>query len=82
MFTQTVQRSSRLPVQLLAVLSCAAFWLLPFSPFIAMAAVSKTSDACDWSRRTAVTGAVLCSVYTVVLASWMVYACLRWLPNG
>ena len=54
--------------KLLAVLSVAFFWLLPFSPLVAIGAVSMTKGAIDWSRKLAVTGAVLCIVYTVVMA--------------
>ena len=54
--------------KLLAVLSFACFWLLPFSPIVAIGAVYLTTGACGWSRNLAVTGAVLCMVNTVVMA--------------
>jgi hypothetical protein len=54
--------------KLLAVLSVACFWILPFSPMVAIGAVSMTKGASDWSRKLAVTGAVLCIVYAVVIA--------------
>ena len=54
--------------KLLAVLSVACFWLLPLSPIVAIGAVSMTKGASHWSRKLAVTGAVLCIVYTVVMA--------------
>ena len=50
--------SSRWGAKLLAVLSVALFWLLPWSPLIAIAAVSATRQSCGWERRTARTGAV------------------------
>jgi hypothetical protein len=52
----------------MAVLCFACFWLLPFSPIVAIVAVSLTTGASGWSRNLAVTGAVLCVVYTVVMA--------------
>ena len=54
--------------KLLAVLSVACFWLLPFSPIIAIWAVSMTEGASGWSRNIAVTGAALCIAYTAVMA--------------
>jgi hypothetical protein len=58
--------------KLLAILSVACFWLLPFSPMVAIGAVSMTKGSSDWSRKLAVTGAVLCIVYTVVMALFIV----------
>ena len=54
--------------KLLAILSVALFWLLPFSPLVAIGAVSATSDDSRWVRRVAVAGAILCVVYTVTIA--------------
>jgi hypothetical protein len=54
--------------KLLAVLSVACFWLLPFSPMVAIGAVSMTKGASGWPHKLAVTGAVLCVAYTVVMA--------------
>ena len=54
--------------KLLAVLSLACFWILPLSPIIAISAVSLTSQASDWPRNFAVTGAVQCIAYTVIMA--------------
>jgi hypothetical protein len=54
--------------KLLAVLSVACFWLLPFSPIVAIGAVSMTKGASGWSRNLAVTGAALCIAHTVVMA--------------
>jgi ABC-type sulfate transport system permease subunit len=64
-------------VKLLAVLSVAFFWLLPFSPMVAIGAVSMTRGAKDWSRNVAVAGAVLCIAYTVLVALLMVHLTLR-----
>jgi predicted lysophospholipase L1 biosynthesis ABC-type transport system permease subunit len=54
--------------KLLSVLSLACFWLLPLSPIIAISAVSLTRRASGWPRNFAVTGAVLCIAYTVIMA--------------
>jgi len=54
--------------KLLAVLSVACFWLLPYSPVVAIGAVSMTEGASGWSRRLAVTGAILCIAHTIVMA--------------
>jgi hypothetical protein len=54
--------------KLLAILSVAFFWLLPVSPMVAIGAVSMTRGATGWSRHLAVTGAVLCIAYTVLVA--------------
>jgi hypothetical protein len=54
--------------KLLAILSLACFWVLPFSPLVAIGAVSMTKGASGWWRNLAVTGAVLCTAYTVVMA--------------
>jgi hypothetical protein len=54
--------------KLLAVLSLAFFWLVPFSPMVAIEAVSMTRGACGRWRRLAVTGAALCIAYTVAMA--------------
>ena len=54
--------------KLLAVLSLACFWLLPFSPIVSIAAVSMTGGTSGWSQKLAVTGAALCIAYTITLA--------------
>lgn len=62
--------------QFLALLSVATFWLVPLSPFVALASVFATKDSNEWSNRVARAGAVLCAVWTVVLAAvllWLVF---------
>jgi hypothetical protein len=54
--------------KLLAVLSVACFWFLPLSPMVAIGAVSMAKGVSDWSRKFAVTGAILCIVHTIVMA--------------
>ncbi len=63
--------------KLLAILSVACFWLLPFSPMIAIGTVSKTKGAPGWSRNLAVTGAALCITYTVIMALLIVRLALQ-----
>ena len=62
---------------LLAILSVACFWLLPFSPMIAIGAVSMSKGASGWSRNLAVTGATLCIAYTVIMALLIVRVALQ-----
>jgi hypothetical protein len=74
----TVDRAVPRPIaKLLAVLSVAFFWLLPFSPFVAIGAVSMTRAATGWSRHLAVTGAVLCIAYTILVALIVLHLALR-----
>jgi hypothetical protein len=54
---------------LLAVLSVVGFWLMPFSPFVALGAVSMTREESGWPRALARTGALLCSAYTLLMAT-------------
>jgi hypothetical protein len=62
---------------LLSFLSVACFWLLPFSPMIAIGAVSMTQGASGWSRKLAVTGAGLCIAYTVAMALLIIGVALQ-----
>ena len=64
----------------LAILSVATFWMLPFSPFIAMAAVSRTNSTTGWPRTMAVAATFLCAVYTVVMASCIAFVYFFWMP--
>lgn len=61
----------------LAVASVGGFWLLPFSPLVAIAAISMTSETTGWPRRLARTGGVLCIAYTTALALLMSLAVAR-----
>lgn len=66
----------------LAILTVACFWVVPCSPILAIAAVSTTKGASGWPRKLAVTGAVLCTVCTLMVAAMLVWLlCLRSL-NG
>lgn len=53
----------------LAIVSIATFWVLPFAPFIAMAALHRTKSTTGWARRVSVAAAVLCSAHTLALAA-------------
>ena len=65
-------RTLRCHPALLPLLSLVAFWVLPFSPFLSMAAVSQTRQTKGMPRNLAVAGAILCSVYTIGLAAVIV----------
>jgi predicted lysophospholipase L1 biosynthesis ABC-type transport system permease subunit len=49
-----------------AVISATTFWLLPFSPFVAVAALMLTEHSVGWPRRLSVAAALLCSVYILL----------------
>jgi len=61
----------------LAVLAFAGFWALPFSPVLAIGAVSATRDAAGWPRNLAVAGAILCIGYTLALSLLLVVLAWR-----
>lgn len=61
-----------LPAKILAVLSIGLFWLVPFSPFISMAAVKATNRTPGWPRHVARTGAIL----TMALVAYFTLAVL------
>jgi len=62
--------------KLLAILSVACFWFVPCSPILAIAAVSTTKESSGWPRKLAVTGAVLCTFWTLLAAGlilWLLF---------
>ena len=63
--------------KLLAILSVACFWLLPFSPMIAIGAVWTTRGSSGHSRNLAVTGAALCIAHTAVMGLLFVRLALQ-----
>ncbi len=65
----------------LVVFSAATFWAVPFSPFVAMAAVVRTKNLGGWARKLAVASAVLSSVYTLAIAS-AVFVLTLYVLNG
>ena len=65
----------------LAIFSFATFWAIPFSPFVAMAALHQTRSTTGWARRLSVAAAVLCSVYTVAIAA-LVYCLTLFVLTG
>lgn len=63
----------------LALFSIATFWAIPFSPFLAMAAVHRTKSRTGWARQLSVAAAVLCSFYTLALGAafyWLTFLIL------
>ena len=62
---------------LLAILSVACFWLVPFSPMIAIGALRTTKGTSGQSRNLAVTGAALCIAYTVIMGLLVVRLALQ-----
>ena len=61
-------RSTNWLAMLLSVVSLGVFWLMPVSPFLAMAAVSTTKNTTGWARTLAVLAAILCTAYGFILA--------------
>jgi len=71
----TARKPGRI-ARLLAVASVAGFWLLPFSPLVAIGAVSMTAETTGSSRRLALAGAALCIAHTTAMA--LLTARLAW----
>jgi hypothetical protein len=61
-------QATGLVTEALAVVSVATFWLLPISPFVAMAAVVRTKHSVGWPRRLSIAAAAFCSAYTLAVA--------------
>ena len=66
----------------LAVFSLATFWALPFSPFVAIAALMRTRRSVGWPRTLSVAAAVLCCVYTLAFAIYMYCVTIYVLTGG
>ncbi len=64
-------------VKLLAVFCVTCFWLLPFSPLAVISAVSLTRGRSDWTRKFALSGAILCIAQTAIMSLLFVLACLQ-----
>ena len=54
--------------RVLPVLATVFFWVLPFSPLLAIVALSKTRCLTGWPRTLARTAEYLCIGYTALLA--------------
>jgi hypothetical protein len=61
----------------LAVLSVAFFWVLPWSPLLAIAALLATSQTREWPRKVAMTGTVLSASLTLAAAIVIVVNAMR-----
>ena len=69
--------------RLLAVLSVACFWMIPFSPVLAIGGLLTTKGSLEWSRKLAVAGAVLSTVWTLMAAALFLWLfCLRMLHGS
>ena len=69
--TQPLPQPS-LYAKLLACLSVATFWFVPFSPLVAIAAVRATTHITGWPRALATVGSCL----AIAVVSWMTLAVL------
>ena len=78
MNAESIVRPAGMVGKVFAVMCMAMFWLLPFSPFVAIAAVATTRDTAGWPRALAKTGAILCTLGTVIAAGMLLlFFCLR-----
>jgi len=68
MNAQSIARPEGMVGKVFAVICMAIFWLLPFSPFVAIAAVATTRDTAGWPRALAKTGAMLWWILGAVIA--------------
>ncbi|MEE3369346.1 MAG: hypothetical protein VX346_08380 [Planctomycetota bacterium] len=59
---------------LLSLISLSVFWVIPFSPILAIAAIRLNPTEGTWSRRLALLAGWLCTLYTTALAIWMLLA--------
>lgn len=82
MNAETRSASGGIVGTLLAVLSLATFWLLPFSPFVAIAAVTATRQSPGWPQILARVGAILCTVWTAMFAVLLLWIGSLRLLNG
>lgn len=71
-----------LDAKILAILSIATFWAIPFAPFLTIAALKRTKGSNDWTRRLSVSAAILCSLYTITIASWVFCLTIYVLTGG
>lgn len=75
MSTESAAAPAGIVGKILAVLCLAGFWVLPFSPLVAIAAVATTRHSAGWPRTVAKTGAmlsVLCTLMGAALILWVV----------
>lgn len=80
---ETLLPQPPLSAKMLAALSAGLFWLVPFSPFLAIAAVKATGKTAGWPRRVAQTAAVMTTVWVSLMAcavAWIIYVII-WNPS-
>lgn len=82
MNAESISEPNAVVGKLLAVLSVATFWLVPFSPFVAIAAVLTTRKSPGWQRSLSRTGAILSVVCTVMFAALFLWMLSLRLLNG
>ena len=76
MNVEKVATPVHVPPRILAALSVGLFWLVPFSPFLSIAAVKATEKTIGWPRQGARAGATLTIVWVGVMAAailWIGY---------
>jgi hypothetical protein len=66
----------------LAVLCVVVFWVLPFSPFVAIAGLATTRHAVGWPRTIAKTGAILTVLWGTMFAVLFLWILLLRILNG
>ncbi len=77
MSNSTSARTPGRVAKLLAILSVACFWLLPFSPLVALGAVWSTKGTTGRTHVLAVVGAALCIAYTTAMSLIVVRLALQ-----
>jgi hypothetical protein len=73
MSTESIATPAGIVGKILAVLCLAGFWVLPFSPFVAIAAVATTRHSAGWPRTLAKTGAILSVLFTLMGAALLLW---------
>ena len=81
MNTESVSAPAGIVGKLLAVVCMAGFWVLPFSPLVAIGAVVATRRSAGWPGTLAKTGAILsiaCTGMAAAMFLWLlVIVCMR-----
>jgi hypothetical protein len=64
-------------IELLAILSITFFWVLPYSPLLAITAVLATNQSHGWPRKLAVAAAILSAALTIALSVVVLWNAIR-----